>query len=610
MMMTTAPSISTRLLFAGLLLGLAWASPGCDSKSDEQGKVPFGLRPKGKDAPGPESGDPDPAPNAGKKADNGPKPLAALATESPRVDVEGSTLSTSEGEILAVFPVDPDGDGDRDAFVLVRHPERLAIAFGERLEESFAAPKSLGTIPWTGPSCQVTQATGQDLSKHFVVLGATIDCDGDVRQTHVVLSRDGKPRLLDTLTLLAPESDQDSELGLEFALKDTDGDGTDDLQAAVSVNGTPPFRLETSWLNRAGSIALDSTGIQKQLASLLSAKDSAGSAGSREVVRIFNLLCDHSRTGARILAGPQRGLRCHSDDIALAALLEMGIDHADKGEVMEAVALQRAIDREGQRTEPLQKAIEKRAQQVATESLGPLPALATLPVHLPRIAFQDPNTLILRGDLEKRYDLSTGGWTDGTPSGRGTAIVDPQGQTAIVALERECDRIVARTGPASDVMAGAFLGKPQGELPIARAAPLADVPCGQVPASLRTRTDGWHVLGWAPQGVVAANLDQVVVIEPPRGEGAATAIPLDKTAPLPAPLPSGTATQDGLTYALPTPFGIAVITRGARPREVLLRPASWKAAQPLSDVTISPDGRAIAYVAGGSIHLVRSWRSD
>jgi hypothetical protein len=221
-------------------------------------------------------------------------------------------------------------------------------------------------------------------------------------------------------------------------------------------------------------------------------------------------------------------------------------------------------------------------------------------VHLPRARFTDESTLFVRRRAPVLVNLESGAETPiAEPSD--DLVRDPGGQLAVTAIERGCAgyalRIERRPGVSSSYV----------PLPPVASAPLlaqASAPgCVSLPEAQRRDDGGFDVLGWAPQGVVAARGAERFVV--PLGiDGKPTDAPraLEPGAPAPAPLPAGTALADGSQHAQATPFGVLVFG----PQGVaLLRPEGYTSAvtAPL-DVALSPSGKRVAVVSGGRVYVL------
>jgi hypothetical protein len=116
------------------------------------------------------------------------------------------------------------------------------------------------------------------------------------------------------------------------------------------------------------------------------------------------------------------------------------------------------------------------------------------------------------------------------------------------------------------------------------------------------------VLGWAPQGLVAASGDLLRVV--PLNQFAKPAgrpIDLGTTSPLPAPIRGARITTDGTRYVIPHPEGVVVRDWRNGGAGLWLRPADWeKVPGDVRSIAISPDGRKIALQKGSEIRLL-SW---
>jgi hypothetical protein len=114
------------------------------------------------------------------------------------------------------------------------------------------------------------------------------------------------------------------------------------------------------------------------------------------------------------------------------------------------------------------------------------------------------------------------------------------------------------------------------------------------------------VLGWAPQGVVAAHGDQIVVV--PLTEQAQAAGPpaplVDGTLP-PAPLAAGAISSDGRYFVELRGLGVVVHRLAPERQTTLFWPAGWgERPGTIDDAAVSPSGRRAAVVRGGRVLLL------
>ncbi|MGB5282987.1 MAG: hypothetical protein WBN29_00665, partial [Polyangiales bacterium] len=177
------------------------------------------------------------------------------------------------------------------------------------------------------------------------------------------------------------------------------------------------------------------------------------------------------------------------------------------------------------------------------------------------------------------------------------AIRDPSGRFAVRAVRATCAGFEAEIGP--------IRGKQSHRVPIEKRS--ANAPC-KTPIDRPATAFEWAVLGWAPQGLVAASGDLLRVVPVNElGKPAGRPIDLDTTSPLPAPIHGARITADGARYVIPHAEGVVVRDWREGGSGLWLRPGDWDAVQgELRSIAISPNGRKIALQKGSEIRLL-SW---
>jgi hypothetical protein len=113
----------------------------------------------------------------------------------------------------------------------------------------------------------------------------------------------------------------------------------------------------------------------------------------------------------------------------------------------------------------------------------------------------------------------------------------------------------------------------------------------------------WAVLGWAPQGLVAATGDRLRIVPVDElGKTAGQPIDLRPGSPLPAPVRGARITPDGNRYVIPHPEGIVVREWQRGGSGLWLRPSDWtQVPGELRAIAISPSGKRIAVQKGNEI---------
>ncbi|HBQ15160.1 MAG TPA: hypothetical protein DEF51_29905 [Myxococcales bacterium] len=114
------------------------------------------------------------------------------------------------------------------------------------------------------------------------------------------------------------------------------------------------------------------------------------------------------------------------------------------------------------------------------------------------------------------------------------------------------------------------------------------------------------MLGWAPQGVVAARgADLRVAPLTISAEPAGAPESLGPGTPPPAPLPPGAITSDGRYLVELRGLGVLLHRTGGRGAPTLLWPEGWAEREGApSDPAVSPSGRRIAVLRGGRVLLL------
>ncbi|MDB4976836.1 MAG: hypothetical protein JWN48_5177, partial [Myxococcaceae bacterium] len=198
------------------------------------------------------------------------------------------------------------------------------------------------------------------------------------------------------------------------------------------------------------------------------------------------------------------------------------------------------------------------------------------------------------------YDLERDEET-AAPSASDQLLRDPSGQLIATAIERGCDGQAVRIERAPPRGSDYTVNAP------VESAVLAPSPAAPGCNRAATRPDdgGFTVLGWAPQGLLAARGSEVRLVPlDSLGHALGPARVLPPDAPRPAPLPSGSATADGARYAEATPYGVLVYGPSST-RVELWRPEGYSAiAKGPLEAAISPSARKIALVAGSEVYLL------
>jgi hypothetical protein len=229
--------------------------------------------------------------------------------------------------------------------------------------------------------------------------------------------------------------------------------------------------------------------------------------------------------------------------------------------------------------------------------------------RLASLYFESDGTLLVRGPLTRRISLEASAAHEGKPPVEvtldpGPPIRDAQGTHAVLDVRRRCQVVRATIAATSAV-----------SHPVDALTATSEPVVSSTPAVPGERCAGsepvvppydFTVLGWAPQGLVAARLGVVRVVPltvdaKPAGEPE----DLPPGTPLPAPLRGALVTPQGRAYVLPSPHGVLRIGHGTTPSVALWRAPEW-ATSPASihAVALSPNGERVAVWRGGSIWLL------
>jgi hypothetical protein len=174
-------------------------------------------------------------------------------------------------------------------------------------------------------------------------------------------------------------------------------------------------------------------------------------------------------------------------------------------------------------------------------------------------------------------------------------IRDPDSRYAV--------RTVRATCAGFEAEVGAIRSKQTHRVPIERRS--ANVPC-KTPIDRPASAFEWAVLGWAPQGLVAASGDLLRVV-PLNAFAKPAGRPIDLSAgsPLPAPVRGARITPDGSRYVIPHLEGVVVRDWRKGGAGLWLRPTNWNAVPgQLRSIAISPDGQRVAIQKGSEIRLL------
>jgi len=506
-------------------------------------------------------------------------------------------------------------------------PQTASLAYARRDGARFGAISRIGPLLTLPPECTVGAASLRTVSNAYAVASVETSCSGEARppprSVWLLSLSDGSARIREQIALLAADSlgAPGRDVTISMRSSDHDSDGRDDviLDVTFAIEGaSEPARIALAWLDRPGGLARDTSEPETTIAALATRARGAlrrdpdtALATARKALAIHSGLCREG--GApRLRIGPSDGIVCRTSPGAGQAAAVAAAALARKNQMAEALAALALLDRPGFRVaqrdrDAALRAIEALPPQAGlTWHPGPSLTMGDAPAaHLPAATFVDETTLLLRGQSPSRYDISTG---QVTPVDGGDALVrDPSGRLAVADVHRTCDGFALGIVPSARIVSGVVASRPVSEPILERRAPPASVRCpGALPRSVAEDSGGWRVLGWAPQGVVAARGAEARVVPlTVDGRAAGEGAPIEAGSLAPAPLPSGAATPDGSAYAMATQYGVLVHRLGATPRDSWARPAEWgQATGDVTDVAISPSATKVAVVRGGRVYVI------
>jgi hypothetical protein len=600
---------------AGARLGLCAvlaAAPACDACSSEP-KVPFKL---GQDQEA-DSG-PDAAPQSAES-----KHFEA-AIDRPVIDGKLVPIDF----VRALLAHDLDGDGDRDVLAIMHDAvKRLRLTVSMREPDGFGSAEDVAGFSAPGDAtCALTAAELRALSGDKAVASVALAC-GDPQvatpPSLTFLSLEAPPRVYERIALLG--SVAGSPIAIAPASQDVDGDGHSDIVLNVSpaapaatgpagdAGNATEAALTLTWLDRPGGLSRDLREPDATLGAwasaaqgLLAKKPEQALAQATRVAMLEAALCREGGRAVLQVAGAA-GVACKPSKGVTGAIATLVLAHArlkHPAEAFDAYAelARREPKPEGKLLERVLTALSGLPKQkgIAMREGPRVEPQRTPRVRLPAARFVDESTLLLRREPPVLYGLE-GGQETALAVPTDDLLRDPGGELCVTDIERTNCGLRLRIERAPKVGSPFFSAAP-----VATPALLAFAPdCAPDGAAARPDAAGFQVLGWAPQGVVAARGREVRVV-PLSAAGAPSGEPflVQGDAPLPAPLPAGLAAPDGSFRAELTPAGVLVFARGAAGPE-LWRPDGFAGiAQSAREVAISPQGRRVAVVADGVVYVL------
>lgn len=565
----------------GLLLGGLLS--GCSGRK----QVPFGLQDAGAS---PESAD---------EPEEGAPELPVGQTFGPdqvEVQVAESTLVLQVGYALAALQLDLDGSEPIDAVVVSADPQevRLQAAYPRGLDvaarkiDSFLVPSH----------CIEPTAKIRQLSPSLVGVRVDHSCETGKRTNFWLVTIEAQPRVRERITVLPPNDRSTAPIELDLRVEDRDGDDYDDVVAEARIGETD---VPLAWLNRPGGFARD---VSQPEAALRELADGAwGSlrsdlAGAQEdslaVLAAFVALCRESGAARIGLSGTQ-GLQCRQSPATARAVSVAATAAIRRGSFVRALELQRWWEVTATQPTPEERELVRAAWRKAKANATAAWRLVDTEGSQASVYFRDADTLVIDGRTPRAVQLSTGFKTRLSEAEVVPPVRDTDGRYAVRTVRATCAGFEAEVGPVRS--------KQSHRVPIERRS--GNVPC-KTPIDRPASAFEWAVLGWAPQGLVAASGDLLRIV-PLNSFAKPAGRPIDLSAgsPLPAPIRGARITPDGSRYVIPHAEGIVVRDWRKGAAGLWLRPTDWNTVPgELRSIAISPDGRRVAIQKGSEIRVV------
>ena len=522
----------------------------------------------------------------------------AFEPDQVEVPVADSTLVLQAGYVLAALQLDLDGDESIDALVVSADPQevRLQAAYPRGLDvtarkiDSFLVPSHCGE-----PAAEIRQ-----LSAALVGVRVEHACETGKRTNFWLVTIEAQPRIRERITVLPPNDRSTAAIDLDLRVEDRDADGYDDVVANVRIG---EIDIPLAWLNRPGGFARDLSqpeGTLRELADAAWESLDSDLAGAKKralaVVDAFVALCRESGA-ARIGLSGTHGLQCQQSPAAARAVSVAIVAAIRRGNFVRALELQRWWEGTAAQPSPEERELVQAAWRKAKAKTTATWRAIDSEGSRAHLYFRDADTLVVDGRAPRAIQLSSGSKTRLSESDILPPVRDPEGRYAVRTVRVTCVGFEAEVGP--------IRSKQTHRIPIDRRA--GNVPC-KTPIDRPASVFEWAVLGWAPQGLVAASGDLLRVV-PLNAFAKPAGRPIDLSAgsPLPAPIRGARITADGSRYVIPHAEGVVVRDWRGGGAGLWLRPADWNAVPgELRSVAISPDGQRVAVQKGNEIRLL-SW---
>jgi hypothetical protein len=512
------------------------------------------------------------------------------------VQVAESTLVLQAGYALAALQLDLDGNEPTDALVVSADPQevRLQAAYPRGLDvtarniDSFLVPSHCAE-----PAAEIRQ-----LSASLVGVRVEHTCETGKRINFWLITIEAQPRVRERITVLPPNDRSTAPIDLELRVEDRDADGYDDVVANVRIGETD---VPLAWLNRPGGFARDASQPESTLRELADGaweslrSDPVGATKrALAVVDAFVALCRESGA-ARIGLSGTHGLQCQQSP-ATARAVSVAITAAiRRGSFVRALELQRWWEGTATGPTPEEREVVQAAWRKAKANTTATWRAIDTEGSPASLYFRDADTLVVDGRAPRAIQLSSGSKTRLSEADIVPPVRDPEGRYAVRMVRVTCAGFEAEVGP--------IRSKQTHRVPIERRS--GNVPC-KTPIDRPASVFEWAVLGWAPQGLVAASGDLLRVV--PLNSFAKPAgrpINLSAGSPLPAPIRGARITADGSRYVIPHAEGVVVRDWRGGGAGLWLRPIDWNAVPgELRSIAISPDGQRVAIQKGSEIRVL------